>query len=836
MDFTSAYNLYEQARCTVRNPCNLGAEELFLTEHKQSDQYVKYSNNYQKYLNDSAKSPLFPNAPVSDLLIMKTHLDLLETFPIDEIIPRGVSLHNSLLIDQTFSLTWKQPDIENHFITKSMRLKEFDITNFNLDTFETTKDAFLDAISTSRSAYFDVQPIPFMMETIKIPAKEYCYLLTGKRNWNSCRISSSLHDDDLIEVPARIIISDGNAMAISLKFGWDIESFDVENNTHHFVYNYGKLQSFVCSFLSDLPFLYAENIDVKLNCLRKFLSDVYDQDIRFRGLDIGALAVAAGCKMDSTDLFSLSSVTLGKPFPVGIENMDQSWALSIKNLPTVVNSYIISKMKLITKIYATMMGSLLRTLFPDPDIVCYALRMSQRTFVSWFSEFIAVSLQHAWIHTDSHKHISRADMIRSIIHPDCVQGEQLADLVINVPVPQCGGERYLHHARDQYFRQSQILKFIDLQDYNSDHPRPHHDILSQRYNLMYKREYVNDDFHLPLECNEDGLRSSPQFKDDLYNFEVDTLTSEYIKDPSSHTSRSRVSAIQEWARLNPTKIPVLMKKLRLLSFDDLKPFWILNVRLYDYLRGVILRVRDERYNVFKLDQVISRKTENTSIHLRSIEAKRSLQSKSIHGNQILLNQQRRVDLCDERSAYLDSESRVDLLNAVHNVIPGDFTARNRRILKRRKQRLQKSKLKRLNFISATQWDKNKKLSVINRIQVKPASLSSQVKPVSQLSLVNPVSQPSQNTKYPQFDTAFNDWCDKELATVKFAGDNEFGDDRDIPLKGLAKRLSQNKFGYETRTSDDYGALVFLIRNRIFGDKKKHDLWRRLRVAEFENRS
>ena len=98
-------------------------EELFLTEHKQSDQYVKYSNNYQKYLNYSAKSPLFPNAPVSDLLIMKTHLDLLETFPIDEIIPRGVTLHNSLLIDQTFSLTWKQPDIENHFITKSMRLK-----------------------------------------------------------------------------------------------------------------------------------------------------------------------------------------------------------------------------------------------------------------------------------------------------------------------------------------------------------------------------------------------------------------------------------------------------------------------------------------------------------------------------------------------------------------------------------------------------------------------------------------------------------------------------------------------------------------------------------------
>ena len=38
---------------------------------------------------------------------------------------------------------------------------------------------------------------------------------------------------------------------------------------------------------------------------------------------------------------------------------------------------------------------------------------------------------------------------------------------------------------------------------------------------------------------------------------------------------------------------------------------------------------------------------------------------------------KRVDLCQESSAYLDSIRRLDLLNAVHNLIPDDFSARHR---------------------------------------------------------------------------------------------------------------------------------------------------------------
>ena len=73
------------------------------------------------------------------------------------------------------------------------------------------------------------------------------------------------------------------------------------------------------------------------------------------------------------------------------------------------------------------------------------------------------------------------------------------------------------------------MKLVHLRGYDGDHPRPQEDFHSQRFDLMFKRNYINDDFHLPVAPGELGLLPSPQFRDSVYEFDVDTLTPYSIK-------------------------------------------------------------------------------------------------------------------------------------------------------------------------------------------------------------------------------------------------------------------------------------------------------------------
>ena len=106
----------------------------------------------------------------------------------------------------------------------------------------------------------------------------------------------------------------------------------------------------------------------------RFISDVFGIEVSLKAVDLGAIAIAAGARIDKTDLFTLSAITTGIPFPTGIENMDQSWSLPLNELSPLLIEYTRVKFILLSKIYNTMMGSLLRTMFPDPDIVCLSMR------------------------------------------------------------------------------------------------------------------------------------------------------------------------------------------------------------------------------------------------------------------------------------------------------------------------------------------------------------------------------------------------------------------------------------------------------------------------------
>ena len=92
-------------------------------------------------------------------------------------------------------------------------------------------------------------------------------------------------------------------------------------------------------------------------------------------------------------------------------------------------------------------------------------------------------------------------------------------------------------------------------------------------------------------------------------------------------------------------------------------------------------------------------------------------------------------------------------------------------------------------------------------------------------------------KYPQFSDKFNDYCNKVL--YEYIGTDEYGDDREIPLDGLAERMRNNS--YEARLprycrNNDFYALEYLIQCRTAGTTKLHEKWKMMRKAEARTRS
>ena len=824
----STYNLWSSERNKTRNPHDLGAEELFLTQYKQSEEFSRASNDYYSQLYDGVQRRNNMSFPVSQTEMFRLHRHGYgKRCPMNVLLPRGESIIDSVTVDQQNTKSWKQPVLQKLFVPPDLQIHEFDIGNYDSSDFQVAQIELDEAISANQAAHFNVQPLPFLLETILIPAKEYLRLIKGRDSaYSSCHILSSLDDDNLVEVPARFMVGDGDAVAISLKFGWEeissANSYDAQSRVRQFMYHFGRIQMEMRIFLSNLPTLYSTDADSKINCLIKFISDAYGIDISLKCVDLGAIAVAAGARMDVFNIFTLSTATLGIAFPAGIDNLDQSWSSPLNKLSPDLWKFVTEKFKLLSTIYATLMGSLLRNMFPDPNIVCLALRMSQSTFVPWFAEFVASALQHALLHTDSHRCVSRADMIRAIIHPAVIEGEMLADLIINVPVAQCGGERYLHHAMYMFFSQFDVLKSVWLRSYSGDHPRPQEDFSAQRYDLMFKRNYVNNDFHLSVAPGDKGLLPSPQFQDLVYEYNAYTAIGRGVIDPYFDDNRHVISAVQEWGRLNVDQIPVLMAKLRKLSFDDLKLFWVENIRAYEYLRGVVMRVKGERHTVFKLDQIITGRCENVVNLYQKTEHKRVYYSKRFPDHQLLYNQQRRVNLLNERYAYLEGENRVGVHQDIHRVVPGDFKWRNNDITKFRKRRVEKRRRDDPNFVSQTKWKREKKLRIVDQLKEKfKVGLSSCGRSPS------PVGYNRLPCPGPALQVVIKNPVNSSV--------DDFGPDEDLPLEGLLERLKKNPYGYEVCCNSDKGALAYLIRNRTCGEVHLYEKWKKLRVVELENR-
>ena len=705
---------YLDERSKSRNP-KLCGEENFLTESYQFKFFSEKSDKYENTLYDEAdlyKDEREEAQIHSCRRIFEQHLKIFENWNVEDLLPRGNSLCDLLFADQTYTKSWLQPNLIREGCPVVFEHCVVNVRGFSEKKLLSAYSKYKDALLTQCNNVYSAMHFPVFVQTMKIPRSAYFELLQAKADGKvSHTITVNADDTSVIDVPVGITFSDGYSFSFTIKFPWERIPTDTNGlyvpTSQSFAYTFCNMPRPLVNFLNQAPIMYTDNAEQMIKLLESFFIDFFKYKYVIKAFDLGSLAVAAGCRMDSMDIFSLATVCNGLPFPVGIETMDQRWAWSTSETQNdVIWTYLEQRIKHMSQIYLALMGSLLRQLFPDPDITLYALRMTQESFIRWFSYFVATALVDTSIDDTSGlgDAKSRAELLRLIKSGSSPHLEQLADLYSSVPVPQCGGERYLHHARSVFVEQFSVLERIHLQGFLWEQPTPRPDILDKKYELLYRREYVLDDSGTP--CYYTGLQPSPQFAGTMYELDLEGATSYKVQSLKPMHGRQIIPAICEWVRLNHTTIHHFMGRLEGLSTDDLKDFWIEHIRAYDYMRACMLRVLNLRSGVRALDLVLAKRQDNTRDHLAQV----ALSNPGKKGNE-------RLDLLED-TVHHDTDDRVGLVQSVYEAIPGSNNKENRRKAFQRKQRQKEYMRNNPEALSNRDYHRAKKMRVMNEVAVR----------------------------------------------------------------------------------------------------------------------
>lgn len=710
----SARNNYFKERGKERDPRDLGSDENFLVESSKIEGHAKRSKAYIKVLEHGSNATKPEGEQVtapSCLRMLEEHYRVKSDVIVEDLLPRGIALRDSLLADQEYTKTWHQPRLEK---SSSVPMTHYvhSVSNFNKMDFLLEKANLDKSCENQQRNHWNTTIAPCFIQTIKITQDNYDSLLKAKvEGKTSFTFTVPMDHPKLIEVPLGYTVSDGISDSLSVIFPWERISDNTNKPgmpiSHTFKFTFTKLPHEILSYLQDQQMKITDKAKYLSHIVNSFLEDFYDIKGNIKFVDIASVAVAAGCRMDSLDLCSLSCVTFGVPFPWDIEFMDQMWGYSDDDQSDLIYRYMCNKLVILWELFQVFMGCLIRNLFADPDITLYALRMAEDSFISWFNHFVCSALMNTDPKSNSPKFQyygakSRSEMLLAIKDGDNSLLDQLAELFINVPVVPCGGAKFLHHVRNAFFKQFSVLEFIHLPTYIGEQPRPRDNLLDNKFELMFKREYVIDDSGSPVVGWD--LQPSPQFAGTIYNLNIESASAKDIKFPKKQHDREIIPALSEWARLNYEKLVSVFILLKNLDCTELKEFWVERIRCYDYMRGCHSRLTGSRLGVRTLDLITAKREDHTKRFLERSAGVNPSRTESA-----------RISMFDGL-ANGENDDRVGLHQSVYASVPGFNNKRNREIADVRVAKRLALREKNPNWVPEREYKKSKRLRVLNEVE------------------------------------------------------------------------------------------------------------------------
>ncbi len=657
-------------RRTVDDP---SSEDLFITT---SEHAKTIRQSHERYISEIQRRAALkaPGSTVPFNLLYAEHRALRDDWNMANIVPRGVELADSIQIDQVYTKSWRQPAF--HMPIPSFYIEMVDTIVFDPNKFKDQVISFNRILAGYRLNHFNVDPIPMTLETVTVSSTDMDLLIDCHNKQQDCSIPIYEMEDSEMSgyrrLPTILLLSNGY-YALGFKFG--LVDVSVGPERTEISYTHSELPDQVRRFLKSLPFLITYQRGFRMDrVLNDFFLDLYGADIKLNILDITSIAVAAGLRADHYGLFTASALVTGEPF-LDIGGVFGYEFIIDNKLANLYQQYLKETLIILINAYAILVGLLLRQMFPDPDITLAITGMTQHSFSYWFSAFLSSAL-----YTDKDLYklstadmSTRCEMIKCITDKDNVYAKALCDLLIDVPVAQEGGERFLHHARRCFLDQYIVIKRLNFDNFVCQAPNQEVDIDQLGYRFLYKREVVSKNHGLPVV--DPGLLPNPEFDDSI--FKLDPFQDD-VSVLFRQEDRDLLPAVEEWGRLNIDDIKVLIDRIRTLRTDQLARFWVPKIRLYEILIGVYYRVTNEHIRINYLERCIHIKLSNVKSHHEELQARKDSQYQQIRNDYVLHNIQA-------------GTSRVGLHQEVVSKVPGFNATKNAKKLEKRKARLARRK-------------------------------------------------------------------------------------------------------------------------------------------------
>jgi len=368
------------------------------------------------------------------------------------------------------------------------------------------------------------------------------------------------------QIPVKILIGNGLSwgLIISLNLGWNGSRYVLRENVP---------QTALIKFLLELPVCMGLGIKSDVQNVELFFSLASGRDVKLRGfVELSVLATLAGWELESRGMtvmgVQLMGTVLNKCASVG----DCQWGLRWREISASLRVYALGELKFGYVSYIVLVGVLLRDFFPDPNVVCRFIQCFQGRFVSWFAEFVVITMRNKELHErDVRVAGSRVELISAIRNRLSV--DELAgappqsvtvwlELLGSWPSLTQGGCRYVLQARAWFLTQAAIIAREEF----------------LKAPLMLAREPIDDDFLYSLfGMSQDSLSCvdwsegsvAPGFmmvrprhlEGIMCNINVDTLGSACVSRFCATAGRPQRELIYEWARMNLSEIDEFQHRL-----------------------------------------------------------------------------------------------------------------------------------------------------------------------------------------------------------------------------------------------------------------------------------
>lgn len=678
-----ALHKYKVERSKPFDPKDLSSEQFFFTTPQQANKFHGQLEEYHSFLQAEVKKDLLPDEVVSatsiyekHCFVMKNNRDVCHS-NVACLLPNGENLRTWLEVDQSSTISWQQPVVNKDQLSNEHISYEISIPHFEKKEFEDQLNHFTNAVNFTRQSLFNATPLAFSVQSVGIPRSEYKKLVKGANEGRKGRASvnfsfhhvNDVKDGNLIHFPTRLVIGCRN-ISLVFKFGLsELDCDDDDANIRNFSYVYSVIPDEILDFFKLLPPLYSDNAVLQKNMLENILADLYgidgDNDVEFRCFDLLGLLFANGCRVSSIGRYTLSAICLGKPFPENIDYFDENWALDL-NMTRI--QFLQDIIQMYYDAYTILMGLLLRNIHPDPHVILNMTEMSQASYISWFSEFIAASLEDCHVPGSCYGADTRVDLLAKVGNESRAPFKYLLDIIIDVPVASFGGARFLHHVLYKSSIQYHALSKIRLPKYTGEAPNLNRDIEKEIHALRFKREYTNDSGE-PTESL--GLSASPSCCNSLYKLDLQAVHSLVVQPQDSN----HICRIKEWGRLNIEKIPLLFYKINNLATDVVAKSWLRRIDLYTYLSDLYFYMKGIRITVSSLEQ---------SLMIRKMNVGANYQTSRQRAEKVCMKTEQRIEVLRHQPGKYGSHQKV------HTIVPGDFTRENRAKAGQKKRRMQRA--------------------------------------------------------------------------------------------------------------------------------------------------